>query len=247
MSISADRFIAYLLISVSGLIGGGALLLFMLFLYFGPFRLIELNLSSINALLLDCAFCFLFFLQHSVMIRKSFRQKLARYVTLEYESAFFSIIAGLLLLTLLFLWQDVSQTLLVSQGIFRLLLRTIFFLSLGVFAWGLWSLGVFDPFGIIPILNYIRGKEKAVSQFIVKGPYRFVRHPLYTTMIIMFWSYPILTLDRILFNCLFTAYMVVGTLLEERDLVRIFGADYLAYQEKVPMLVPYRNYLYTGK
>jgi protein-S-isoprenylcysteine O-methyltransferase Ste14 len=247
MPISVDRFIAYLLIIVSGLIGGGALLLFMLFLYFGPLRLMGLNLSSTNALLLDTVLCFLFFIQHSVMIRNSFRQKLIRYIKMEYEPAFFSIIAGLFLLTLLFLWQDVSQTLFVSQGTFRLLLRTIFLLSLGIFAWGLWSLGEFDPFGIISILNDIRGKEKTVSQFIIKGPYRFVRHPLYTAMIMMFWSYPILTLDRFIFNCLFTAYMVVGTLLEERDLVRTFGADYLAYQEKVPMLVPYRNYFYTGK
>jgi protein-S-isoprenylcysteine O-methyltransferase Ste14 len=36
----------------------------------------------------------------------------------------------------------------------------------------------------------------------------------------------------------FTAYVVVGTLLEEKKLVAEFGEEYRSYQRRVSMLVP---------
>ena len=50
-----------------------------------------------------------------------------------------------------------------------------------------------------------------------------------------------MTADRLLLNGLFTAWIVVGALLEERDLVREFGEAYRGYQRRVPMLVPWSS------
>jgi len=74
--------------------------------------------------------------------------------------------------------------------------------------------------------------------FTVRGPYRWVRHPLYLFCLLMIWAYPHMTMDRVLFNVLFTVWIVVGTVLEERDLVVAFGDSYREYQRKVPMLLP---------
>ncbi len=76
---------------------------------------------------------------------------------------------------------------------------------------------------------------------VVRGLYRWVRHPLYLATLMMIWSYPDLTADRLLFNVLFTGWIIVGTVLEERDLVENFGDDYRNYQRRVPMLIPYRK------
>jgi len=54
----------------------------------------------------------------------------------------------------------------------------------------------------------------------------------------MIWSCPNASIDRLLFNILWTVWIVVATLLEERDLVNDFGEGYLDYQRKVPMLFP---------
>jgi protein-S-isoprenylcysteine O-methyltransferase Ste14 len=56
----------------------------------------------------------------------------------------------------------------------------------------------------------------------------------------MFWSCPYLTLDRLLFNILFTAWTVIGMILEERDLLDSFGKAYQEYRKKVPILIPTR-------
>jgi protein-S-isoprenylcysteine O-methyltransferase Ste14 len=56
----------------------------------------------------------------------------------------------------------------------------------------------------------------------------------------MIWSYPDLTLDRLLLNVLFTGWVIAGILLEERGLVASYGDAYRRYQRKVPMLIPWR-------
>jgi protein-S-isoprenylcysteine O-methyltransferase Ste14 len=76
--------------------------------------------------------------------------------------------------------------------------------------------------------------------FTVRGPYRWVRHPLYFFCLLMIWSCPDLSLDRLLHNVLWTAWIVVGSVLEERDLVASFGEEYSNYKREVPMLIPWR-------
>ena len=63
---------------------------------------------------------------------------------------------------------------------------------------------------------------------------------MYLVVLLMIWGYPELTIDRLLFNVLWTLWIVVGTVLEERDLCDEFGDDYREYQRSVPMLVPLR-------
>jgi methanethiol S-methyltransferase len=36
-----------------------------------------------------------------------------------------------------------------------------------------------------------------------------------------------------------TGYVIIGTLLEERDLIATFGDDYRRYRERVAMLIPF--------
>ena len=102
------------------------------------------------------------------------------------------------------------------------------------------ALELCDSFGFKPVLNRLHGTKSRLSPLIIRGPYRWVRHPLYSLFLVMIWSCPDLTVDRLLFNVLFTVWMVIGSILEERDLVDAFGETYREYQHKVPMLIPYR-------
>jgi protein-S-isoprenylcysteine O-methyltransferase Ste14 len=64
---------------------------------------------------------------------------------------------------------------------------------------------------------------------------------MYTLTLVLLWSYPDLTLDRLLLNLLWTSWIWVGSVLEERDLVEDFGDAYRGYRRRVPMLLPWRR------
>ena len=119
-------------------------------------------------------------------------------------------------------------------------MRGVFLAGVLGFWWGVKALRAFDVLGVAPILDGMRGKNRQPIPFTVRGPYCFVRHPLYTFSLVLIWACPHCTLDRLLFGVLWTVWIVLGTVLEERDLVLEFGDRYRAYQRDVPMLVPWR-------
>jgi protein-S-isoprenylcysteine O-methyltransferase Ste14 len=172
------------------------------------------------------------------MIRKSFHRWLARFVPEEYGGAIYAIVSGIVLFLVILLWQRSTQTVITISGFFRWSLRAVSFLSLLGFYWGVKALRFFDPFGLRPIFNRLRGRNPASMPITVAGPYRWVRHPLYLFMILMIWSCPDLTRDRLLFNLLWTVWVVIGSYFEETDLIAEFGDAYRDYQKRVPMLVP---------
>jgi protein-S-isoprenylcysteine O-methyltransferase Ste14 len=222
------------------LFGGGSLMAFWVFLLAASPELVSLNLGADEVLWWDTGLCIAFFIQHSGMVRRSFRQRLAHFLPAEYEGAVYAIASGIVLLILIALWQKSGTTFTVPRGVFRWLFHITYFLSFAGFIWGTRALGAFDPFGLRPILGRLRGKKPRPMSFVVRGPYCWVRHPLYFFMLLMIWSCPDLTMDRLLFNGLWTVWIVIGSMLEERDLVLEFGDVYRGYQHRVPMFIPRR-------
>ena len=72
----------------------------------------------------------------------------------------------------------------------------------------------------------------------VHGPYRLVRHPLMTGLLLCFWSASTFTVGHLLWAAGMTGYIVLGTVLEERDLVARFGVAYRHYATEVPAFFP---------
>jgi protein-S-isoprenylcysteine O-methyltransferase Ste14 len=235
-----STFGAYLILSVSYFIGGGSLIAFGAFLYIGSFNIVPLGLDESSALLFDAGLSVLFFIQHSCMVRKPFRRSLERFIPEEYYSAFYTIVSGIVLLTVIVFWQGSDRTFVAFHGISGGIFRSMFLLSLVGFAWGTRALKFFDPFGIRQIINFLRGLKSGQAPFTVRGPYRWVRHPLYFFTLLMIWSCTDLTMDRLLFDVLWTIWIFFGALLEERDLIADFGDIYIEYQRRVPMLIPYK-------
>ena len=229
---------AYAIILISCIIGQASLLALGAFLFYGSFELIHTGFGEAGKLAADVFLSLLFPLQHSIMIRKKFRDRLVRFVRAEYHGILFTIASGIVMLVILGFWQQSAYTLFSFGGIFWWLLRGGYFLSIAGLSWGALSIVPFDPFGFYSILYTLRGTTPPPLQLAIRGPYRYVRHPLYLLSIVMIWSCPEITADRLVFNVLWTVWIIIGARLEERDLIATFGDAYRNYQQKIPMLVP---------
>lgn len=235
-----NRTVSYVLICLSLALGLGSMILFAIFLFLGSFTMINLGLNAGQALAFNAGLSMVFFCQHSIMIRRTFRERLTSLIADEFFNAFYAIVSALALFAVLILWQRIPDPLVTAGGMAHWLLRGLFFMSLAGFHWGVTSLGSFDALGIKKIQRHMKNKQERPMPLKVTGAYRWVRHPLYLFSLLMIWSCPALTADRLLFNVLWTIWIVAATRLEERDLVHEFGRVYREYQAQVPMLIPYR-------
>ncbi len=241
--LSADQFKGHAVIILAMLLGGGSLLLFAGFLIAGPFSLICWNISEPQALLSDALLSTVFFLQHSGMVRRSFRRWLSSTIPGHYYSAAYAIASGAVLTAVVLLWQPSHTILFQSQGFWRVAFHAAFLLAASGFVWAVRALGTFDLFGRIAILSHLAGlrDQQQAPHLLVRGPYLWIRHPLYFFTLVFIWATPSLSSDRLLFNLLWTFWIVLGAYLEEKDLVAKFGETYRQYQETVPMLLPWRG------
>lgn len=231
----------HLALVLSAVIGITALVAFTVFLFTGSWVIVVLYNDTRAVLAFDLFLSLAFFAQHSGMIRKSFRAWLERFTPEYYHGAIFSIASGICLYCIIFFWQVSEQTIVTANDPVRFGLRVLFLTALGGIVWCNLALRSFDSFGLRAIRCHLRGKQQPVAAFTESGPYRWVRHPQYFCILVMIWSCPDLTADRLLFNVLWTTWIAVGALLEERDLTVTFGHQYKEYQSRVPILIPYRT------
>ena len=86
-----------------------------------------------------------------------------------------------------------------------------------------------------------RSHQKADHELIRTGPYRFVRHPIYTAIIGMFFGTALVSGDL-------HAFLAAGVItvayarkirLEERNLSHVFGARYDEYRRTTRALIPW--------
>jgi len=239
MSLTARKFFALFILVIAAIIGASSFMAFLFFLYKGSLGWVKLGMSEAERIMFNALISAVFFLQHSIMIRRSFRRRLSVLIPTHYQGAIYTLASGFVLLAFVAFWQNSDIILFEVHGLPIVVMRSFYFLSIIATGWGMWALRSIDMFGLDPIMENLRAKPSPPMPFTIRGPYRWVRHPLYLFMIVLFWSCPSLTADRLLFNILWTIWVVIGTILEERDLVDDFGDAYRDYQATVPMLVPH--------
>jgi len=193
-----------------------------------------------KALVMDCVLLGLFGIQHSVMARQSFKLWWTRFVPTAIERSTYVLFASLLLALLFLGWKPITHPVWrVDQPAVRLLLLTLF--------WAGWLLVLvagmlanhLELIGLRQVLDAASGRRQGPLTLTTSGLYRLVRHPIYVGAIVAFWATPDMTAGHLLFSTAATAYTIFGTLLEERDLVDLFGDRYRQYQRRVRMLLPF--------
>ena len=215
-------------------LGAGSLIAFGVLLASGSLGLVQLHLSEPVLLAWNSALCLLFFLQHSGMVRRPFQEWMGKRVPKRWLGVIYTIVSAAALLALVVLWQPSAVRIYALEGPWRWLPRTILLLCLGAFLWAVRALGAVDLFGTKALVSDRQAGQDEPAALIIKGPYRWVRHPFYFLAIVIYWATPVLSLDRLLLNILFTAWTVLGARWEERDLLAAFGESYRSYRQEVP-------------
>jgi protein-S-isoprenylcysteine O-methyltransferase Ste14 len=191
-----------------------------------------------ESILIDVALLGLFAVQHSIMARQSFKRWWTRIVPVSCERSTYVLISSLLLLLIFWQWRPIVTTVWHVEGLPAILLTAIYWIGWLTALASSFMIDHFDLFGLRQVFGAAREAVARVVPFKTPLLYRVVRHPLMLGFLLAFWATPHMTIGHLLFAVLTTGYIVVGVLLEERDLVAQFGAAYEQYRQHVPMLLP---------
>lgn len=194
-----------------------------------------------EALLINLALLSVFALQHSIMARPGFKKWWTRIVHPSVERSTYVLLSSLALLLIYWQWRPMPEIIWEVQH------ETIAAVIYGICALGwlivllsTFMINHFDLFGLKQVYEYLKNRYPTPISFQKPGLYALVRHPLMLGFIIAFWSTPVMTMGHLVFSITTTLYILVAVkFLEERDLRKIHGEQYIKYQQEVPMLVPF--------
>jgi protein-S-isoprenylcysteine O-methyltransferase Ste14 len=192
-----------------------------------------------RALLVNAGLLLAFALQHSVMARPAFKRRWTRVVPVAAERSTYVLLSSVAMIAMFYYWEPMGGTIWnVTNAFGKAVLLTLFVLGYALVLVATFLINHFDLFGLRQTWLYFRGRPYTQLRFATPVLYRHVRHPLYVGWLLGFWATPHMTSAHLLFAVLTTAYILIAIRLEERDLADAFGANYRAYQQSVPMLVP---------
>jgi len=192
-----------------------------------------------HALLVNTVLLGLFALQHSIMAREWFKRHWTRIVPAPVERSTYVLITSLLLALLFLQWEPIRIVVWDFE-------HSAVGGGLNVLFWGGWLVVLlstfmidhFDLFGLRQVYLCFRGREYTPVTFKAPVLYRVVRHPIMLGFIVAFWATPTMTLGHLLYATATTAYIFIGILLEEGDLLRTHGEAYEAYRQRTSMILP---------
>jgi protein-S-isoprenylcysteine O-methyltransferase Ste14 len=185
-----------------------------------------------QAFLINAALFTAFAAHHSVFARDTVKARVARIVPEPLQRSVFVWIASLLLVAACALWQTSGSDVYDLGG------WPAYGLAAAQIA-GIWLIAsaarVIDPLELAGIRPHLRSNTLQI-----RGPYRWIRHPIYLGWMIAVFGAAHMTAPRLAFAAISSFYLVIAIPWEERSLAREFPDEYPAYQRQVKWrVVPY--------
>jgi len=183
----------------------------------------------------------LFAAQHSLMARPEFKRVWARTIPPVLERSAYVLVSSLMLMFVFLRWTPIPFVLWdVGVNLFGFLLEMLSYAGWALVLASTFQIDHLELFGLKQVLCHVRCEDPPRTEFQVPFLYRFVRHPTYLGFLVAFWCTPRMTVGRLLFAALATAYILVAVRFEERDLEHEHF-EYRAYRQRVPRLLPFRR------
>jgi methanethiol S-methyltransferase len=181
---------------------------------------------------LDAALFSVFALHHSVFARDGVKDRLARVVPDPLLRSVYVWLASALLIVVCAAWQPIGGNLYRHTGTLAVIHAA---LQLAGFVIIVQTVRLLDPLELAGIR--LHSDPNALQ---IVGPYRWVRHPIYTGWFLLTFGAAHMTGDRLFFAVISAVYLLLAMPFEERSLLKSFGGKYEEYQRVVRYrVVPY--------
>ncbi len=195
--------------------------------------------TGLTAIIWNVMLIALWGLQHSVMADPFFKEKWTKIVHPAIERSTYLLAVAITTVLLIALWSPIPVVLWdFSASSAGTILLGGYFFGWTVVLFSTFLINHFHLFGLEQAYRLITETQSKEITFVTPLLYRIVRHPMMTGILIALWCAPTMTVGRLLFNVVMTAYIIIGTRHEEKTLIRDLGEKYVRYRNRTPMLIP---------
>jgi protein-S-isoprenylcysteine O-methyltransferase Ste14 len=183
--------------------------------------------------LVNVALFSIFALHHSLFARTGLKRWLATILPARLERSVYTLVASALFAAVCWWWMPVPGVVYSLAGPWRWGARLIFIAGVVVTLLSARRLDALDLAGVRQVLEAPEDHPRARPDLLTTGLYGMVRHPIYLGWILLMAGVADMTMTRLVFAVVSTAYLAAAIPFEERSLGETFGPDYASYQQKV--------------
>lgn len=169
-----------------------------------------------------------FALHHSVFARERVRAQVARIVPPTLERALYVWVASLLFVVVCALWQPLAGVAWSVAGPLRWVLVALQAAAVWLILQSAAMLDILELSGV----RQLSPAPRAVV-FKTSGPYGWMRHPIYTGWILFVFCAPTMTMTRLAFAVVSSAYLLIAIPFEERSMRATSAGGYERYSHRV--------------
>ena len=174
-------------------------------------------------------------------VKQAFQKRFGAYAYHGFYRLLYNLFAVITLLPVAFIMlSSPGRVIWQVDGLMAWVLRIIQLIGLVGLSISLLQIDLGQFLGLKQLRAYLRQQPLPLplEPLQTNGLYSLVRHPLYLFSLMLIWPLQTMTESLLAFNIAATLYFVLGSLLEERRLLALFGQDYADYQQRVPWLIP---------
>ena len=175
---------------------------------------------------------------HSFMASPGVRDRIRRLLRPHLERAVYSLTSSVTLILLCLLYRPIAHPVYALEGGAALLTRLLFYAAWALFIYCWAHLDLLEITGLRPIQRHLDDVPGPAQPFRPGGPFLWVRHPVELSFLLAFWAAPRMTVGHLLFAALMTLYTFIDVDLEDRRMLRLQGAEYADYMQRVPQILP---------
>ncbi|MFO1066017.1 MAG: hypothetical protein U0892_19315 [Pirellulales bacterium] len=182
----------------------------------------------------DALLALFFAWPHSLLLFPPMQKLIKRRIHPAFLGCIHCTVTCISLLILFQCWSTSSTALWQFSG------TAAWFMSLGFYAswvallYSLWLTGLGYQTGLTQWFYWLRDKKPPRREFVTRGAYRIMRHPVYLSFLGLIWFTPTMTWDHVILTAVWTVYIYVGSWLKDRRLQHFIGPAYREYAERVP-------------
>jgi hypothetical protein len=177
-------------------------------------------------------------LQHSIWTQTPVKRALVRSLGAHYERPIFVLASGIAVAVTPLFWRCTDRALFSWPAGALWPMRAAFVATLAIQLHASNVVGAKFLMGIPHLKSKLHGKPLRDPVFKERGLYRWVRHPIAMSQLLMVWIAGTYYADRVLLAVVWTVWIILATALEDRRLAREFGDAYAAYRRRTGFLWP---------